>query len=131
MMAAFLDEVVRLHPPEILLHREVTADAPLGDAVIPEGAIVARAIGAANRDPGRFDDPDRIRLDRAPHGTHTFGHGPHRCPGSRLGRHMSRAAMGALLDAMPDYRVVQPDAALHHVASPGHGLASLAIAPVG
>jgi cytochrome P450 len=114
----------------MVLRREVTADARLGDALIPKGARAVLVIGAANRDPERFADPDRVLLDRPPRGNHTFGHGPHRCPGSRLNRHMARAALGALLEAMPDYRVVQPDAALQHVASPGHGLAGLAIAPV-
>jgi cytochrome P450 len=130
LMDAFLDEVLRLHPPELVLRREVTADARLGDAVIPKGARVVLAIAAANRDPERFAQPDRVALDRPPRGSHTFGHGPHRCPGTRLNRHMGRAALGALLEAMPEFCVTQPDAALRHVASPAHGLVSLAIAPV-
>jgi cytochrome P450 len=128
-MDAFLDEMLRLHPPELFLRRVTAADAPLGDRVVPSGSNVLLAIGAANRDPGRFPQPDRVLLDRPHVGNLTFGHGPHRCPGTRLSRHMTRAALAALLEAMPDFRVVQPAAALEHVPSPGHGLASLAIAP--
>ncbi|HEV2814498.1 MAG TPA: cytochrome P450 [Solirubrobacteraceae bacterium] len=127
---AFLDEILRLHPPELFLRRIAAADVRLGGTLIPSGASVSLAIGAANRDPQRFDEPDRLRLDRPATATHTFGHGPHRCPGARLSRHMARAAVDALLESMPGFRVVQPDAALRYVASPGHGLASLAVAPV-
>jgi cytochrome P450 len=127
---AFLDEILRLHPPELFLRRIAATDARLGDALIPAGSNVALAIGAANRDPQRFDEPDRLRLDRPAAGNHTFGRGPHRCPGARLNRHMSRAALDALLEAMPDFRVVQPDAALQYVAGTAHGLRGLAVAPV-
>jgi len=127
---AFLDEILRLHPPELVLRRIAAADAPLGDTVIPLGAEVLLAIGVANRDPQRFPDPDALRLDRPAGVNHTFGRGPHRCPGARLNRAMSRAALDALLDAMPDFRVVQPDAALRYVGGTAHGLTGLTVAPV-
>ncbi len=126
---AFLDEILRLHPPELFLRRVTVSDACLADVVIPSGASVLLAIGAANRDPERFERPDHLLLDRSVTSNHTFGHGPHRCPGTRMNRHISRAVLGALLDAMPDFRVLQPEAALRYVPSPGHGFAALATAP--
>jgi cytochrome P450 len=129
---AFLDEMLRLHPPELLVRRVAAVDTQLGETHIGAGDLVLLALGAANRDPRVFDDPDRIVLDRPRRPAFAFGHGPHRCPGARLGRHVAEATIDALLDVMPGYRVIQPVAALRvALGRDPHALKSLVIAPVG
>ena len=51
-------------------------------------------IGAANRDPRRFDAPDEMRLDRRPNKHHAFAGGPHTCVGLTLARMEGRIAVG-------------------------------------
>jgi cytochrome P450 len=130
-MDAFLEEVLRLHPPEPFVKRVATRDARLGDVTIPERAFVVCAVAAVNRDPTRYPHPERLDLDRgapAPH--RSFGHGPHRCPGARLSRMLTAPTIAALLERMPDFEVLQPDAALRVIPdSLAHGLAELVIAP--
>jgi cytochrome P450 len=110
-MGAFLDEVLRLYPPELFVLRSTTGDVSLGGVTIPAGARVHLAVGAANRDPRRFPDPDRLVLGR-PEAHLTFGAGSHRCPGARFARLAVSATLDAVLDVMPDFEVVQPPCAL-------------------
>jgi cytochrome P450 len=111
LLDPFLDEALRLHPSEALIARRTTRDTELAGVSIPAGSVVQASLGAANRDPERFPEPDRVRLDRR--ASHlSFGTGRHRCPGARLARAEATAAIRALLDVTPDYEVVQPDCAL-------------------
>jgi cytochrome P450 len=54
------------------------------DGVIPAGALVAVSLGAANRDPGRYADPDAFDIGRDPTQHISFGDGAHRCLGRQL-----------------------------------------------
>jgi cytochrome P450 len=126
---AFLNEALRLHPPEPVVFRTATRDVRLGGVAIPRGARVAVAIGAPGRDPALFLRPDDVVLDRPSAPVRAFGHGPHRCPGSRVAGHMARAIVREVLVAMPGFRVAEPEASLRHVNPSGHGLARLTVAP--
>lgn len=128
----FLDEVLRVRAVEPFLRRETTRSVRLADVTVPAGETVLLAIGAANRDPAHYPEPDRIRLDRPPTPDVVFGNGPHRCPGARLSRVMAAAVVRALLDVAPAFEVVQPDSALRPGSRPfAYDLAELTIAPVG
>jgi cytochrome P450 len=128
---AFLDEVLRLRPPSWYVPRVVSVDTTLGDTRMSAGDGVLVVIGAANRDPAVFEDPNRIVLDRPRSPQRVFGHGPHRCPGARLGKLVAEATIDAVLETMPDYRVLQPDAALRYEdGRDAYGLTELAVAPV-
>jgi cytochrome P450 len=104
---AFVEEVLRLHPPEHILFRVAATDVPLGGEVIPAGATVFLSIAAANRDPAKFDDPSALRLDRTERPL-TFGFGIHHCVGATLGRRTIALATRTLLERAPRFRAVRP-----------------------
>jgi cytochrome P450 len=62
-------------------------------------------IGAANRDPEQFKDPDRIDIARSPNRHVTLGHGVHYCLGAALARLELRIAVASFLARFPDYRL--------------------------
>lgn len=128
---AFLDEVLRLHAPAWYVPRVAIVDTTLGDVRIAAGDGLLVVIGAATRDPAVFEDPHRIALNRPRVPQLVFGHGPHRCPGARLAKLAAEEVLGVVLETMPEYRVLQPEAALRYEdGRDAHGLAELTVAPV-
>lgn len=108
LIARFVEEVLRLHPPFDSVPRRAARDIEIGAATIPAGAAVRIDLEAANRDPARFADPLSLRLDRSPNPHFAFGGGVHRCIGARFGQAMLIAALQALFRVAPDFRAVQP-----------------------
>ena len=78
-----------------VLHGDVVADG----VPIPQGRVVFSFLGAANRDPARFDDPDRLDLGRAGVRAMSFGGGPHFCLGAALARLETAEALPLLFAA--------------------------------
>ena len=72
---------------------------------IPAGAIVIPVLGAANRDPTAFDDPERFDIARHPNNHVGFGHGVHFCLGANLARMETWVALQVLLERCPDLRL--------------------------
>jgi cytochrome P450 len=72
---------------------------------IKKGQNVTVMLGAANRDPRRFDDADQLRLDREDPAPLSFGHGLHHCIGAALARLELRTALPAVVEALGDYTV--------------------------
>ncbi len=72
---------------------------------VAAGDTMLLLLGAANRDPWRFESPDRLRLDRADVRPISFGHGIHHCVGAALARLEARIAITAFVDAHPRYLV--------------------------
>jgi 4-methoxybenzoate monooxygenase (O-demethylating) len=66
--------------------RTATTDVTVGGTVIREGTKILMFLGSANRDPARWQDPDRIDLARDPSGHVGFGMGIHRCVGQHVAR---------------------------------------------
>ena len=97
LVEPFVEEVLRLHPPELLVPRLTTQPAALGGAAIPENALVYLCLAAANRDPAKFERPSELRLDRPPARIFTFGSGVHHCVGATLGRRVVQTAVRTLL----------------------------------
>jgi cytochrome P450 len=63
---------------------------------------------AANRDPRRYTDPDRLDITRDASGHLGFGHGAHHCLGAQLARMDLQVALSALLDRFPSLRLAMP-----------------------
>ena len=128
MLGRLVDEVIRLHPPEPVLRRVAVEPAGLGRGEVAAGERIDVAVRDANRDPAVFPDPENVDLSR-PARHLSFGAGPHRCPGARLARAETVAALGALLEVMPAFRVLQPRAALRYIGQAGTALEELVVAP--
>jgi cytochrome P450 len=75
---------------------------------LPAGARVLLLWGAANRDPRRYDDPDRLELGRPVLRHLSFGNGIHHCLGAPLARQEARVAFAKLLAAAPEYAIAGP-----------------------
>jgi len=109
LLPAAIEEMLRFAAP--LNHatdRFTTRDMTVGGVVIPAGEWVFMAISSANRDPGRFPDPDRLDLGRDTSGHLAFGHGIHYCLGAALARMEGEVALGALLARFPALSLAVP-----------------------
>ena len=101
-LVACLEESFRWEPAVQTCTRYTSAPCELGGVAIPDGATVQCMIGAMNRDPATWQDPDRYDPWRAEPRDHTaFGFGRHFCLGAALARLEARTALRALLDAAP------------------------------
>lgn len=93
--AAF-EEGLRLHTPSPVIGRTATREVTLGDAVIAPDQKLLMMLGAANRDPRRWDAPDDFDLHRRTAGHTSFGAGVHNCVGQVIARMEAEALLGAL-----------------------------------
>lgn len=96
--------------------RQVTEDTVLGDVQLRAGDMILVPFAAANRDPGKFDDPDEVDLAREPNPHLAFGAGNHRCVGSHLARLELRVAFEEIHRRMPDYRLDPHDPPVRHLS---------------
>jgi cytochrome P450 len=102
LLPAAVDEFLRYDAPVCMATIRFTAEpVNVRGVEIPEGELVMLSLGAANRDPRRFEDPDRLMLARNDPGHLAFGYGIHRCLGAFLGRLEAETALGALLRRFP------------------------------
>jgi cytochrome P450 len=97
-----VDEANRLTAPIQFAFREATEDTEIAGTTIPKGSILALHMAAANRDPRRFDEPDRFLITRSAAKNLSFGHGIHFCLGAHLAGQEVRAAIGGLLPYLDD-----------------------------
>lgn len=77
------------------------ADVDLDGLHVPAGAVVVLPLGAANRDPDQFPDPDALRLDRTTNRHVSFAPGVHHCLGAALARLQLEIGLHTLLDRFP------------------------------
>jgi cytochrome P450 len=99
LVPSAVEEMIRYDPPLHLFVRTATADVEVGGVTVPAGGQVAALLGAANRDPVVFAEPDRFDVGREPNPHLGFGAGLHFCVGAPLARLELRAGLSALLDS--------------------------------
>jgi cytochrome P450 len=102
-----VEELLRYDSPVIAVLRWVRRDCELGGQQLRAGQRLMLWIGAANRDPAVFPDPDRLDLGRKPGHHIVFGHGPHYCLGAPLARLEARIALPAILRRLPELALVE------------------------
>jgi cytochrome P450 len=95
---AAIEEVLRYRSPFPRLARRAAHDVTLDGHRIAANEVVVVWIGAANRDPAQFPDPDRFDVERTPNPHLAFGHGIHFCLGAPLARLEAKIALGLLLE---------------------------------
>ena len=105
-VAATVEEMLRFDSALQLFERTATEDVQVGDVTVEAGQKIAALLGAANRDPAVFDEPDEFRVDRTPNNHLAFGVGVHFC----LGAPLARMELGESLPA-----------AVRHLPRPGAG----------
>ncbi|HUJ67474.1 MAG TPA: cytochrome P450 [Acidimicrobiales bacterium] len=106
LIPPFIEEALRLESPVKTNFRLARRTTTIGDFETPAGSNVLLMIGAANRDPGRFDFPAELCVDRSNAAEHVaFGRGLHACPGAPLARAEARVSLERVLDRMGDIRI--------------------------
>jgi cytochrome P450 len=109
-LSAAVEEFARFEGPALLaIRRFTTEDVTIAGVTVPAGETVLLSLSAANRDPARFPEPDRLRLDRDTSGHLALGHGIHYCIGAPLARAETEIALAALLERFPQLALAQPD----------------------
>jgi len=93
--AAF-DEAIRIEAPVQTFFRTTTREVELGGVTIGQGEKVLMFLGSANRDPRKWENPDRYEIHRRPTGHVGFGAGIHACVGMALARLEGECVLGAL-----------------------------------
>jgi len=104
---AAVEETLR-YDSSILKHSRVASvDLDIGGHQIKKGDYCHFMIGAANRDPARYANPNTFLIDREDLSHSSFGHGIHFCIGAPLARMETKALIGELLERAPGLRVTQ------------------------
>jgi cytochrome P450 len=108
LLEPLIEESLRIESPIQTVTRRVASDVEVGDQTLHEGDLAITMIGAANRDPRRFEDPDTFDLHRD-RGHVAFGYSTHFCLGAALARMEAPIAIGSLLDRVPTFELAEDD----------------------
>lgn len=100
-----IEEALRWEPPLTMTFRGAAVDTELAGVTIPKGSVLSINAGAANRDDGRWKNPDEFDIHRPALAHHAFGFGAHMCLGMHLARAETLVMMNALLDRLDNLRL--------------------------
>lgn len=115
-----IEEVLRFEGPvERALNRWAAVDTELGGQTIRQGDLVIVVLGAADRDPDRFPDPDQLDVRRQDTRHLAFGRGSHYCLGAPLARLEAEIALETLFRRLPGLRLAAEPDELDWRATPG------------
>jgi hypothetical protein len=124
LIDAAVDELLRFDAPLQRTYRTAIENFEIGGRQIEKGQTVSLVIGAANRDPALFADPDRLDVTRDATQHISFGHSAHFCIGAPLARMEAAVAISQVLERLPNVRL--GDAPLEYRPMVGHrGLKTL------
>jgi cytochrome P450 len=101
-----IEELLRYLSPAQHIYRTALSDYRVGDVTIPAGARVMLSIGAANRDPRVFEEPDEFWVNRNPTQHMAFGFGAHLCIGAQLTRMEAQAVLRELVTRVSRISVI-------------------------
>jgi cytochrome P450 len=106
----FVEETLRIESPAKVNFRVARRTTSIGGVDVPAGALMMVALGAANRDSRRFEEPDQFQLDRPHLRDHlAFGRGSHACPGAPLARLEARITLERFLHRMSDIGISESE----------------------
>ncbi|WP_086819672.1 cytochrome P450 [Allokutzneria sp. NRRL B-24872] len=106
LVPSAIEESLRMLSPFATTARVTAEDVELAGRTIPRGQLVLPMLGAANRDPRRFERPQEFDPARDPNPHIAFGRGAHFCLGAPLARLEGRIAVNLLLDRFPAMRTI-------------------------
>ena len=113
-----VEEALRMEAPVQMLPRFTKDDVEVGGVVIPKGSVVMAMYGCANRDGGKYPNPDMFDIERDNARTQlAFGQGPHFCVGAALARSEARIAFELLLSRLNNIALANVDTATHRELS--------------
>jgi cytochrome P450 len=105
VMNLAVDEFLRFESSNQLGNRRATKDCTVGGVGLPAGSLITLCIGAANRDPAQFENPEAMDITR-PNSKHlSFAFGIHQCAGLHLARLEGRVALQIFLQRFPNYKL--------------------------
>jgi cytochrome P450 len=122
-----IEEVLRYECPVQAVARTVAEPMELGGVALAKGEIVVALIGAANRDPAVFAEPDRMDITRSDLRPLSFGGGIHFCLGAQLARIEAEIVFGTLLRRLPEMRLPEADRPQWRPSFTLRGLTSLPV----
>jgi cytochrome P450 len=108
LIASAVEELLRFESPLQLNNRVTTAQTDIGGRVFPASTFITLGVGAANRDPAQFPNPERLDVGRRPNRHIAFGHADHACAGMNVARLEARIAIGRTLDRFPKLDLAGP-----------------------
>jgi cytochrome P450 len=100
-----IEEFLRYESSNQLGNRVTTEEVEIGGVQMPAGTFVTLCIGAANRDPAQFADPENLDIARTPNRHLAFATGPHQCAGMALARLEGAIAISRFLARFPGYEL--------------------------
>ena len=103
-----IEEILRYESPVQAVGRIVNEPLELGGAVLAKNDMVVSLVGAANRDPAIFKDPDRLDITRKDLKPLSFGGGIHFCLGAQLARIEAAVVFETLVRRLPSLRLTEP-----------------------
>lgn len=107
IMGLAVDEFLRFESSNQLSNRRALQATQVNGFDLPAGALITLCIGAANRDPAVYEQPEQLNLRRTGNKHLAFGFGVHQCAGLSLARLEGRIAIGRFLQRFPDYQLTQ------------------------
>ena len=115
-----VEEVLRFDGPVHLTARTATVEQRFGDVVVEPGQGLVTLLAAANRDPARFPDPDRLDITRPDAHHLTFSQGPHYCLGAALARLEGQEVFKALPQRFPTLELAEEPVHREHFVLRGY-----------
>ena len=101
LMRSAIEEMLRHEPSINFILRVAVKDFQCSGVLIPQGSMAIGLVSAINRDPERFNDPEKFDISRQPNAQSIFGGGPHVCIGAALARMEAQSCFSALLEEFP------------------------------